>query len=117
MPATELNLGAAGGVAGARGIIEKTMAIVLGPVISTPKPGSLQAKQRPSSFLTSWGCAEVTSGSLAKGTTEGWGSRAAEQVLETGQGGREAQPSDGSLSTVCPSWKGVRWDAPEVCAL
>lgn len=49
----------------ARGIIEKTMAIVMGPVISTPKSGSLQAKQRPSSFLTSWGCGEVTMGSLA----------------------------------------------------
>lgn len=61
----ELELGAAGGVAGARGIIEKTMAIVLGLVISTPKSGSLQAKQRPSSFLTSWGCGEVTTGSLA----------------------------------------------------
>lgn len=57
--------GAAGGVVGARGIIEKTMAIVLGPVISTPKSGSLQAEQRPGSFLTSWGCGEVTTGSLA----------------------------------------------------
>ena len=55
-----LDLGAAGGVAGAMGITEKTMAIVLGLVISTPKSGSLQAKQRPSSFLTSWGCGEVT---------------------------------------------------------
>lgn len=57
-----------GGVAGARGIIEKTMAIVLGLVISTPKSGSLQAKQRLSSFLTSWGCGEVTTEeSLAQG--------------------------------------------------
>lgn len=62
---TELELGAAGGVVGARGIIEKTMAIVLGLVISTPKLGSLQATQRPSSFLTSWGCGEVSTGSLA----------------------------------------------------
>lgn len=52
-------------MAGARGIVEKTIAIVLGLVISTPKSGSLQAKQRLSSFLTSWGCAEVTTGSLA----------------------------------------------------
>lgn len=52
------------GVAGARSIVEKTMAIVLGPVISTPKSGSPQAKQRASGFLTSWGCVEVTAGSL-----------------------------------------------------
>lgn len=51
---------------GAMGIIEKTMAIVLGPVISTPKSGSLQAEQRLGSFLTSWGCGEVTTGSLAE---------------------------------------------------
>lgn len=61
---TELKLGATGGVVGARGITGKTMAIVLGPVISTPKSGSLEAKQRPSSLLTSKGCAEVTTGSL-----------------------------------------------------
>lgn len=59
--------GAVGGVVGARGIIEKTMAIVLGPVISTPKSGSLQAEQRPGSFLTSWGCGEVTTGSFGGG--------------------------------------------------
>lgn len=61
----ELNLEAVWGVVRARIIVEKTMAIVLGPVISTPKSGSRQAKQRLSSFLTSWGCAEVTTGSLA----------------------------------------------------
>lgn len=61
----ELNLEAVGGVVGARIIVEKTMAIVLGPVISTPKSGSPQAKQRLSSFLTTWGCTEVTKGSLA----------------------------------------------------
>lgn len=31
--------GSCGGVAGARSIVEKTMGIVLGPVISTPKSG------------------------------------------------------------------------------
>jgi hypothetical protein len=50
---------------GVRDIVEETMTIVLEPVISTPKSESLQAKQRPSSFLTSWGCAEVTTGSIA----------------------------------------------------
>lgn len=32
--------GSCEGVVGARSIVEKTMAIVLGPVISTPKSGS-----------------------------------------------------------------------------
>lgn len=113
---TELKLGAAGGgVVGARGIIEKTMAIVLGPVISTPKSGSLEAKQRPSSLLTSWGCAEVTTGSLVEascvltGDPESWGWMDGEQVLETQQGGQKTQPvysSDWSLGRARPTGSG-----------
>lgn len=67
MPTTVIHgaeSGSCGGVAGARSIVEKTMGIVLGLVISTPKSGSQRAKQRARGFLTSWGCAEVTAGSL-----------------------------------------------------
>lgn len=86
---------------GARGIIEKTMAIVLGPVISTPKSGSLQATQRPSSFLTSWGCGEVTTGSFVRlgilstdRRHRELGQEGQEQVLEMGRVGGK-----GSLKT------------------
>lgn len=42
--------GAAGGVAGAGGILEETMAIVQGPVISTPRQGARKPNKGPAAF-------------------------------------------------------------------